>query len=203
MKQSLFKEKTSIEEKKTILIQELGTHLDLDSTLVQDGVKSLSLVDNNDKELNKVLEKANKLLNNHSTVAERLKMLLTIVIIFKNYPEITSNYSQESIIVLAKSCSYNETCYYRELNENVSKYNDAFLREIYLRHSDIGYIDNDFTVMDMIYEEFLASSSMNKKEKNNKLLEMYKLMSNKKLMDIYRISQTNDKKINEFSKFNI
>ena len=119
MKQNLFEAKSSVEEKKKVLMQEIETHLGLDWSLTKDGINALSLVNDSDKELNQILEKADKLLKNYSTAGERIKMLLTTVIIFKDFPELVSNYSQESLIVLAKSCSYNEFGYAEELKENV------------------------------------------------------------------------------------
>ena len=116
-------------------------------------------------------------------------MLLALVVIYKTYPKIVDDYSQESIIVLARSCCLDEFCYYTILRKNVSRYEDRFLKKIYERRDNIRYINNDLIVMDMIYDKFLKESEISKENKNNKLINIYDAMSSKQLMNIYHNGQ--------------
>lgn len=189
MKHKLFTQKSSIEEKKKILLEEIEQHLELDCSLTHDGIKALRLITGKEKELNDLLDMVDNTMDDNQLTTERTKMLLALVVIYKTYPKIVDDYSQESIIVLARSCCLDEFCYYTILRKNVSRYEDRFLKKIYERRDNIRHINNDLIVMDMIYDKFLKESEISKENKNDRLINIYDAMSSKQLMNIYHNNQ--------------
>lgn len=189
MKHKLFTQQSSIEEKKNILLSEIEKHLEFDSSLTNDGIKALRLITGREKQLNDLLDMVDDTMNSNQINTEKIKMLLALVVIYKTYPKIVDDYSQESIIVLASSCSLDEFCYYTILRKNVSRYEDSFLKKIYERRDNIRYINNDVVVMNMIYDKFLKDSEISKENKNDRLIDIYDSMSPRQLMSIYNSNQ--------------
>ena len=70
MKHKLFTQKSSIEEKKKILLEEIEHHLELDCSLTHHGIKAIRLITGKEKELNDLLDMVDNTMDDNQLTTE-------------------------------------------------------------------------------------------------------------------------------------
>lgn len=183
MEKSWFKESKSLEEKKKIILKKLEECLDINDSIIENAIKILNSINENDTRFNHLLDMADRCVSERKNHHGKMQFLLVTIIIYKDY---LKEYSNESILTLSATSffatRYEDIELY--LGDFVPRYNDEFLKEIYNRRKKSDSIMADLVTMNKIYDKFLDNSKISREEKNNALLKTYMAMSNDKISDL-------------------